>query len=145
MDKHLVQGRCHCGAVQFTARLADGLREPRRCNCSLCRMRGAVVVTASRDDLMVTSGEKLLTLYQFNTRQADHYFCSRCGIYLFHRRRSNPSHMSVNVACLENISPFDFDEVPVFEGRVHPQERSVGPYYLIAGTVTYKNAVEPAT
>ena len=40
-------GACHCGAVRFTVTLVDGLDNPRRCNCSLCRMRGAVVVIAA--------------------------------------------------------------------------------------------------
>jgi hypothetical protein len=81
-------GACHCGAVRFTVTLVDGLDKPRRCNCSLCRMRGAVAVSARVGDLKIESGADALQLYQFNTVQAEHYFCSRCGIYTHHRRRS---------------------------------------------------------
>jgi hypothetical protein len=38
--------------------------------------------------LTVLSGEDKLTLYQWNTKIARHYFCSICGIYPFHRKRS---------------------------------------------------------
>ena len=37
---------CHCGAVQFEVELTDGLNTARRCTCSICRMRGAVAVSA---------------------------------------------------------------------------------------------------
>ena len=83
-------GACHCGAVRFTVKLVDDLDKPRRCNCSLCRMRGAVVVSARVGDLTIESGADALQLYRFNTMQAEHYFCSRCGIYTHHKRRSNP-------------------------------------------------------
>ena len=36
------EGGCHCGAVRLRLRLSDGLRTARRCDCSFCRMRGAV-------------------------------------------------------------------------------------------------------
>lgn len=131
-------GRCHCGAVRFTVKLLEGLSAPRRCNCSLCRMRGAVVVSALLDDLHFTAGEETLSLYQFNTKQARHYFCSKCGIYTHHQRRSNPTQLSVNVACLEDVSPFDFKTIPVYDGVTHHNDRPGGPAYRIAGELTYR-------
>jgi hypothetical protein len=135
--KETISGRCHCGGVRFTTKLVSGLSEPRRCNCSICRMRGAVVVTALYDDLVVTAGKELLALYRFGTMKAEHYFCSRCGIYPFHRRRSNLNHMSVNVACLDGVSPFDFKRVPVYDGMTHPNDRPGG--YRIVGELTYQS------
>jgi hypothetical protein len=135
-----MEGACHCGTVRFTAKLAEGFAKPRRCNCSLCRMRGAVVVTAMLGDIKVTAGEDMLRLYQFNTMKAEHYFCSRCGIYTHHRRRSNPNHYSVNVACLKGVSPFDFASVPVYDGITHHSDRPGGPAYEIAGTLHYEPA-----
>lgn len=132
---------CHCGAVRFTVLLSDGLRSARRCNCSYCRMRGAVAVSAKLDDIRVLQGEDTLTLYQFNTGEAKHFFCSRCGIYTFHQRRSSPDEYGVNVACLEGMSPFDFEEVPVNEGRTHPKDRAGGGP-VIAGWLRY--AANPA-
>ena len=132
-----LQGSCHCGAVRFQVRLTDGLNTSRRCNCSYCRMRGAIAVSADLKDISITSGLDLLTLYQFNTMQAKHYFCSKCGIYTHHQRRSNPDQYGVNVACLEGISPFDFAEVPVNEGQTHPNDKGDGGRSTIAGYLRY--------
>lgn len=89
-------------------------------------MRGAVAVSANLDDIRISTGEDLLTLYQFGTGAAKHYFCSRCGIYTHHQRRSNPNQYGVNVACLDGISPFDFPEVPVNDGVAHPTDNPAG-------------------
>jgi hypothetical protein len=114
-----VRGSCHCGSVKFEVVLVDGLNTARRCNCSICRMRGAVAVSALIEDLKITSGEEKLTLYQFNTREAKHFFCSICGIYTHHQRRSNPREFGINIACLEGLSPFDIEEVKVLNGNEH--------------------------
>lgn len=123
-DALRLNGACHCGAVRFTVKLMHGLAKPRRCNCSFCRMRGAVVVSALLEDFTLTQGGDKLSLYQFNTRAAEHHFCSVCGIYTHHRRRSKPNEISVNVACLNGVSPFDFAEVPVLEGVQHPNDNA---------------------
>jgi hypothetical protein len=52
----------HCGAVVFELTLPQGLVDLRRCNCSICRMRGAVAASVAVDGLHVTSGEDKLTL-----------------------------------------------------------------------------------
>ncbi|MDB5759956.1 MAG: glutathione-dependent formaldehyde-activating protein [Burkholderia sp.] len=139
MDKDLVQmrGACHCKTVQFRVRLTDGLKSARRCNCSYCRMRGAVAVSAGLKDIEITSGEEALTLYQFNTMEAKHYFCSKCGIYTHHQRRSNPNQYGVNAACLDGISPFDFAEVPVTDGQVHPKDKTAASGPRIAGYLRF--------
>ncbi|MGN8257747.1 GFA family protein [Pseudomonas sp. SMSB3] len=134
----ILQAACHCGTVRFSVRLTEGVRSARRCNCSLCRMRGAVAVTARLGDITVTQGEEALTLYQFHTNEAKHYFCAKCGIYTFHQRRSDPDQYGVNVACIEGMSPFDFAEVPVSEGRVHPKDTEDGKS-LTAGWLRYEN------
>lgn len=136
-NRPLYSAACHCGTVRFTVQLTDGLRTARRCNCSYCRMRGAVAVSANLADINVLQGEEALTLYQFNTGEAKHYFCSRCGIYTFHQRRSAPHQYGVNVACIEGMSPFDFAEVPVNEGRSHPKDRAAGGA-AVAGWIRYE-------
>ncbi len=141
-ERRELDAACHCGAVRFRLFLNDGLRSVRRCNCSYCSMRGAVAVSANLDDIQVVEGAEKLTLYQFNTREAKHYFCSVCGIYTFHSRRSVPSHYGVNVACIEGLSPFDFDEVPVLEGRMHPKDR-VGGGSARAGWLSYRANADP--
>jgi len=115
-------GSCHCGTVRFQVNLTEGLKTARRCDCSYCRMRGAVAVTATLENFRVASGAHALTLYQFNTHTAKHYFCSKCGIYTHHQRRSDPSQLGINAACLDGVSPFDFEEIPVNDGRNHPSD-----------------------
>lgn len=129
---------CHCGAVRFQARLADGFDSRRRCTCSFCRMRGAVVVSARLADISFLAGEDNLTLYQFNTRTAKHWFCKTCGIYTHHQRRSDPTQFGINVACLQGVSPFDFAEVPVVDGVAHPSDTG-GPSRVL-GTLRFDPA-----
>ena len=114
--------RCHCGTVRFRVQLDGGLASARRCTCSLCRMRGAVTLSAALDGIEIVDGAGMLTEYRFNTGTARHFFCSRCGIYTHHNRRSNPNQFGVNAACLEGISPFDFACVPVNDGIDHPAD-----------------------
>ena len=45
-----------------------------------------------------------------------------CGIYTHHQRRSNPNQYGVNVACLSGLSPFDFEDVVVYDGANHPED-----------------------
>lgn len=85
-------------------------------------MRGAVAVSADAAELTILEGAEALSLYQFNTKTARHYFCSHCGIYTHHQRRSNPGEYGVNVACLEGLSPFDFESIPVMDGVHHPSD-----------------------
>jgi len=120
------KGQCHCGAVQFTVYLDQGLIDPRRCNCSMCRRRGAVVASVELKDLIVDEGEDVLGLYQFNTNTAKHYFCSKCGIYTHHQRRSNPKLYAFNIACLDGIDPLVLANIPVLDGEDHPTDKAVG-------------------
>jgi hypothetical protein len=120
-----ISASCHCGAVRFEMTLKDGFNTIRRCNCSFCRMRGAIAVSAKLSDIRVVSGEEKLTLYQFNTKSAKHYFCSVCGIYTHHQRRSKPDEFGVNVSCLDGVSPFDFETVPVLDGTNHPKDGGI--------------------
>ncbi|WP_294927377.1 GFA family protein [uncultured Paracoccus sp.] len=129
---------CHCGSVQFKVRLTDEFNTIRRCSCSYCRMRGAIAASAQLSDIEFVKGEDNLTLYQFNTGTAKHYFCKTCGIYTHHQRRSNPSQFGINIACINGISPFDFAEVVVMDGVSHPSDSAGGP--KIAGVLRFSPA-----
>ena len=139
MDRDIQQidGSCHCGAVRFHVKLTNGLHTARRCTCSYCRMRGAIAVSADVGDISILRGEEAISVYQFNSMAAKHYFCSKCGIYTHHQRRSNPHQYGVNVACLGGISPFDFDEVPVLDGVSHPSDTEGGARAGIVGTLKF--------
>jgi hypothetical protein len=115
--------RCHCGSVIFEIDLPEGMADPTRCDCSMCRMKGAIMAFVPLNGLRVVKGEEVLQLYQFNTRTARHYFCSRCGIYTHHQRRADPTMYAFNVACLEGVNPFDLGPVPTFDGINHISDR----------------------
>lgn len=121
-SKH--KASCHCGSVVLELDLPDGLVDLRRCDCSMCRRRGAVVASVSLDGITILCGEKELRCYQFNTKTAKHYFCSTCGIYTHHQRRSDPSQYGFNVACLEGINPLKISNVPTRDGINHPADRN---------------------
>ena len=131
-----IPAACHCGAVRLRVTLSDGLATARRCDCSFCRMRGAVAVSAPLDGVEVVEGAAHLTRYAFGTHVAAHFFCARCGIYTHHRRRSNPDELGVNVAILEGVSPFDFAKVEVMDGVNHPSDGGGG----VAGVLRYERA-----
>lgn len=132
-------GACHCGAIQFTVTLTEGFASARRCTCSICRMRGAVAVASTPEDFHITDGEDYLATYRFNTKTAEHHFCTVCGIYTHYRRRSNPNQLGVNVACLEGVSPFDFRELVVFDGSRHPADNAEHRTYT-AGVLRFEPA-----
>ena len=115
---------CHCGAVELDLSLPEGLSTARRCDCSFCRRRGAAAVTAPFDGLKVVRGAENLTMYQWGTKTAQHYFCKTCGIYTHHRRRSNPNEYGVNLGALEGVNPRDLGEIGWVDGVNHPSDRN---------------------
>lgn len=117
---------CHCGRVELELHLPDGIVDPRRCDCSMCRRRGAIVASVRLDGIRIVKGAEHLALYTFNTHVAQHHFCSGCGIYTHHRRRSNPEQYGYNVGCLEGINPFALGHVPTNDGIHHPADRGEG-------------------
>jgi hypothetical protein len=114
---------CHCGAVVLELDLPEGIVDPQRCDCSLCRRRGAIVGSVAQEGLRVVKGEDSLARYQFNTMTAQHHFCRTCGIYTHHRRRSDPQQFGFNVGCLDGVNPFDLGPVPTSDGVNHPSDR----------------------
>lgn len=101
-------GSCHCGTVKFEVRTA--LAPATRCNCSLCRRRGALMSpTFNVSDLRIVEGADALSLYQFNTRAAQHFFCKVCGVYPFHQTRKDPQAWRVNLGCLDGVDSYALD------------------------------------
>ena len=81
---------CHCGGVEIQARIPEtGFKKLMRCNCSLCKRRGYIMTPVDPKNFRIIKGQDLLTLYQYHTKVAEHYFCSKCGIYTHTNPRSN--------------------------------------------------------
>ena len=107
-------GGCHCGAVRFEVEAPESV-EVEDCNCSICAKSGHLHLIVPRNRFRILQGEDDLTLYQFNSGVAKHYFCRTCGIKPFYVARSNPDGMDVNLRCLDE-PPADVTIVP-FDGR----------------------------
>jgi len=108
-------GGCHCGAVAFEVLAPDDV-EVLECNCSICAKTGFLHLIVTKEQFRLLRGEDLLTVYQFNTRTAEHLFCSRCGIKSFYVPRSHPGGYSVNARCLEPGSFCSLRSMP-FDGK----------------------------
>ena len=95
-----VAGGCHCGAVRFAAQ-AEAQPEMLDCNCSICARTGFLHLFIPHDQFDLLQGESDLTSYKFGSGEADHLFCSHCGIKSFYQPRSHPDCWSVNYNCLD--------------------------------------------
>jgi hypothetical protein len=115
---------CHCGAVEMRVALSDEFETARRCDCTFCRRRGAIAVSAPLDGITITKGADNLTLYTWGTHTAKHYFCKTCGIYTHHQRRSNPNQYGVNAAAIAGINPRDLGDIPWNDGVNHPTDQT---------------------
>lgn len=107
------KGQCHCGAVKFE--IDTELDKAAHCNCSICLRRNAYMHRVPTDRFRLLEGEDALTLYQFNTGAAKHYFCSTCGIYPFHHPRVAPEEITVNIFCLEGIDRSILPDLEIIE------------------------------
>ena len=106
-------GGCHCGMVRFEVRLPEPA-EAQTCNCSICEKTGFIHLIVPESGFRLVTGEDRLTAYTFNTRTAQHLFCSTCGVKSFYRPRSSPDGWSVNARCLDDPLALDLE---AFDGR----------------------------
>ena len=110
-DEEWRSGGCHCGAVRFRVRVRR--RRALECNCSICAKKGFLGLIVSPEDFDLAAGDTHLATYRFNTRVAQHRFCTTCGIHVFSRPRSHPDAFDVNARCLDgglegiDVEPFD--------------------------------------
>ncbi len=113
---------CHCGTVEAQINLPDNFKVI-RCNCSICKRKGAIMSMVKNEDYKIIKGKDKLSLYQFHSKIAKHFFCSRCGIYTHHNPRINPAMTGFNVACIEDIDTFKFENVKIADGKNHPLDK----------------------
>ena len=115
---------CHCSGVEIEVNVPDQYKKLMRCNCSLCKRKGAIMTMVGHDDLKVIKGQDLIKLYQYHTKVAEHYFCSKCGIYTHSNPRSNHDKVyMLNVACIEGVKPFELENIKVNDGINHPLDK----------------------
>ncbi len=114
--------KCHCGAVEGEIK-GDIFEKVVRCNCSICKRKGAIMSIIKNEDFKITKGKDKLKLYQFHSKVANHYFCKECGIYTHHNPRINPSLTGINLGCVDEADTFKIENIKVADGRNHPLDK----------------------
>lgn len=115
------QGGCHCGRVRFEIDVEIGTIID--CNCSICAKKGFLHLIVDPSQVRMLSPADAVSLYQFNTKTAKHYFCPVCGISPYYIPRSHPDKIDVNVRCLEGVELESLTIVP-FNGREWEKNRA---------------------
>ena len=100
--------KCHCGAIEAEINIQGNLEKLLRCNCSLCKRKGAIMSMVKNENYKIIKGENKLILYQFHTKVAKHYFCSICGIY---------------TGCIDEIDTFTLKSILINDGQNHPLDK----------------------
>ena len=118
MAKRQYHGRCHCGRVRFSFQ-SEELTTGKRCNCSICIRKGAVVSSQyiPDEDFEPHRNTEDLSDYRWNDRVVNHLFCKICGIYPYH---GNAEYgYRVNLGCVDGVDPFAL-EIGIIDGRSMP-------------------------
>lgn len=113
---NIYHGSCHCGRVKFS--VTTNIDKIVSCNCSICAKKGVLHHRVSPEQFSLLEGQEFLSLYQFNTKEAKHFFCKECGIHPFSNPRAAPNMYSINVRCLDDFnSEVEEYKVVEFDGR----------------------------
>ena len=120
------RGSCHCQKVVWEFEVDGPIKKVMCCNCSFCTKRAALIVSLNDfDKIKVLEGEEHLTSYGYHSNVAKHFFCLNCGIYTFHRKRSNPQEGGVNLGTIEGEDPIKGDyEILYLDGQNHPLDKT---------------------
>jgi hypothetical protein len=115
------KARCHCGRVRFSFRSPE-IKTGRRCNCSLCVRRGAVLSSAYIPAADFTPHHDLsdLGVYLWNEKVLNNYFCKHCGIFTYIGDGENAKDgYRVNLGCVEGLDPLALD-ISIIDGNALP-------------------------
>ena len=114
-------GGCHCGRVRFE--VSGQIGRVLDCNCSVCRKKGFLHWIVEPEQFRLLSAPDALSLYEFHTKTAKHYFCSTCGISSYYIPRSHPDMIDVNLRCVDGVNLEEL-EVECFNGQDWEQART---------------------
>jgi len=97
-----IDGRCHCGAISFTAELDPA--EVRACHCTDCQvLSGApfrAVATVPIETFSLAGQPKTyVKVAQSGNRRAQ-VFCADCGTSLYSCAAENPTAVVVRLGCV---------------------------------------------
>ena len=115
---------CHCGQVEAEINV-ENFEKLLRCNCSICKRKGSIMSLVKNEDFKIVKGKDKLSLYQFHSKVAKHYFCSNCGIYTHHNPRINPKITGFNVGCIDEVDIFKLENIQTADGQNHPLDKKI--------------------
>ena len=115
--------KCHCGEIEAEINTSSNLNKIMRCNCSICKRKGAIMSMVKNEDFKILKGASKLKLYQFHSKIAKHYFCVNCGIYTHHNPRSNPAMTGFNLGCIDEVDVFNLNNISINDGNNHPLDK----------------------
>ena len=126
MSKIDYSARCHCGDVRFSFQ-SEEITTGRRCNCSICIRKGAVMSTEyiPSEDFQPHQVVENLSDYRWNDRVVGHLFCKRCGIYPYHG--DSDLGYRVNLGCVEQLDPLSL-EIGLIDGKSMDVCPDPGPF-----------------
>jgi hypothetical protein len=126
MEKQEYLGRCHCGRVRFSFR-SEAITTGKRCNCSICVRKGAVMSSKYIPAHDFTPHQNLDDMhdYRWNDKMVNHLFCKSCGIYPYHG--GSEYGFRVNLGCVEGLDPLSLD-IAVIDGRSMEISSNPGPH-----------------
>jgi len=116
------QASCHCGRVRFSFRSPE-LKTARRCNCSLCVRRGAVLSPTyiPAADFTPHNDRSDLGVYLWNEKILNNYFCKHCGIFTYIGDGENDREgYRVNLGCVEGLDALALD-ISIIDGHALPR------------------------
>ena len=112
-------GSCHCKEVKFSFSTNEILGELYKCNCTLCLKKAIIMKPLQKDKFKLLSGHNYLATYQWNKKIAKHFFCKICGVYTHHVRRRDPSQISINIMCVDDILIHSKTKIDLIDGASH--------------------------
>lgn len=118
MTKRSYDAHCHCGRVRFSFR-SEPITTGKRCNCSICVRKGAVMSSAyiPAADFTPHANPEDLSDYRWNDGVVNHLFCKSCGIYPYHG--GDEYGYRVNLGCVDDIDVMSLD-IDIIDGRALP-------------------------
>ena len=57
---------CHCGEIEAEVNVTGNFSKVLRCNCSICKRKGAIMSMVKNEDFKIVKGQDKLKLYQFH-------------------------------------------------------------------------------
>jgi len=114
-------GSCHCGlnTVELVTQKTPEAFEVRACQCTFCRIHGALSISDPAGRLTyVSPGPGALLEYRFGLKLADFLICSRCGSYLgAYMSDETGSYGVLNLNVLTDRDRFASPRPMVYEGE----------------------------